>query len=286
MQHELKDKLLKIRYIYKKSGFCTIIYYLFIEIPICFIFRNVHFWFFRQKGNPINVLNYKLNIPKDDVTGAIKDLSHFGKREFKSTDYYIEYLKSHENLYVFDIGANIGYYAIMAASFGHKVLAIEPESKNYKYLKENIELNKYDSLSNKSNLHSLSRIQGDEIETVKSITLDNVVVKYSMIPDCVRMDVEGHEYNILLGSENTLRNMKTGSMMFVEIHASSLSANQSKKIIGILEKYGFRLIKSIAEGTEHPNYNYMTYRNKFSKIKGLNPSCYECFFVKRVLRRD
>src|SRR4030042_7144688 len=47
---------------------------------------------------------------------------------------------------VLDMGANIGYFTILAARLvgkKGKVYSFEPEPRNYSYLKKNIELNKY-----------------------------------------------------------------------------------------------------------------------------------------------
>lgn len=50
----------------------------------------------------------------------------------------LDYLK--EGAFV-DIGANIGKYAIYAGSKGNKIIAIEPEPRNFNLLKRNIKLN-------------------------------------------------------------------------------------------------------------------------------------------------
>ncbi len=124
---------------------------------------------------------------------------------------------------VLDIGANIGYYAIMErALVGEtgQVVAVEPSPTNVKLLRKNIELNKFHDikihegavsevsgrkefwLAAESNLNSFHKDHLDQSGTIQeSIEVDvfsvaSLIEKYGSI-NYIRMDIEGHEFEVL-----------------------------------------------------------------------------------------
>jgi len=149
---------------------------------------------------------------------------------------------------VVDLGANIGYFTLLAAKLvgqKGKVFAFEPEPKNYNYLKKNIEINSYNNvvavqkaISNKNGKtklyicscdaghHTINQYEGIlaysrghrtekksiEIETVN---LDDFFKNKEESIDVIKMDVEGAEMLALLGMDNILRKNKK-IKMFVE----------------------------------------------------------------------
>lgn len=174
-----------------------------------------------------------------------------------------------EGMRVVDIGANIGYYALIEAQIvgkKGKVYAIEPEPNNFELLNRNVQVNNFEYIietfqiaiadkegedklyiSNKSNLHSLlphsliSNSQNNYI-TVKTMTLDNFLRdKYPI--DFIRMDVEGFEYNIIKGATNTLKRTKN-IKLFIEFHPIEIEAQgiSLKAFIELLNNFGFEPI--------------------------------------------
>ena len=140
---------------------------------------------------------------------------------------------------VFDIGAMAGVYSIMAAVAGaKKVIAVEPNKANYALLSENIILNGLTTIEsipmiisdqNKAEMklfintnpgaHSISLehvesggarwvdSDGERItlfENVPSITLDSLAKELNIIPDFVKMDIEGAEYLAMCGAADLL----------------------------------------------------------------------------------
>jgi len=128
---------------------------------------------------------------------------------------------------VFDIGANIGYYTLLARSLvgsEGRVFAFEPHPEAYEKLKENIKLNGYTNViplnkavSNKSGrtkfyLHSdsgRSSLLHPEDENkwieVETIVLDEFIEREGVTPDIIKMDIEGAEPLALEGMRKLLK---------------------------------------------------------------------------------
>ena len=135
-----------------------------------------------------------------------------------------------EGMTVVDLGANIGYYTLLAAKLvGRKgrVFAFEPAPDNFSLLLKNIEANGYDNIipvqkavSNKTGttklfLHRMN--QGDhriydshdgrEAITVNVTTLDTFFENGQYPIDIIKMDIQGAEMAALQGmAEIVLKN--------------------------------------------------------------------------------
>jgi len=74
----------------------------------------------------------------------------------------------------------------------------------------------------------------------KHVTLDNYSKKYDP-PTVIKIDIEGGEFNALLGAENILK--RRSPELFVEVHPkyiSDLGQNQSG-LIDLLKKSGYEI---------------------------------------------
>lgn len=194
--------------------------------------------------------------------GISKDLFLYRKREPLSTDYLINSGVIKEGDIVLDIGANIGYYALLESRLvgnSGKVYAIEPVSRNLEILKKNIKLNDCRNIqvfhlaigdkNTKSkiyvsgtdfNLCSMSRNPDMNIigeETVDVITVDSFLEGRDA-PQLIRMDVEGYECNILKGMKNTV---KKPIKMLIEIHGHLMTKEESNAMFNMLRKNGFKV---------------------------------------------
>ena len=165
----------------------------------------------------------------------------------------------------FDIGANIGLYSLYAAKKKCKVYAFEPASSNYSSLIKNIEINnlKINSfgigLSNEEKLtfiNLVSTIQGDSQHNVNNkqkiyarnykikqglfiTTIDNLISKHKIpFPQHIKIDVDGHEKEILLGAKRTLKSKKIKSLIN---KINYKNRNEFKFIMNILINSGFKL---------------------------------------------
>lgn len=173
--------------------------------------------------------------PQD--AGISKELALYNVHEPLATSV----LKSvvSDGMVVIDIGANIGYYALIEAQgVGErgKVLALEPVDSNFALLVRNIRINDYRNLtpiqvaigdhngkaimylSRKSNCHSIvRRSASDETSEVEIVTLDRFVEVQGLTSvGLIRMDIEGYEFTALDGMLGTLRELRP--LVFLELH--------------------------------------------------------------------
>ena len=160
--------------------------------------------------------------------GISEDLNKYGFREGEQLHLVRKTLKP--GTCVLDIGGNIGYYTCLLARIvggEGRVYAVEPDPENCALLRKNVELNGYDAyteveelglseacgerefhlagVSNRHSFHDLSVDPGDEHSGAGRGSIKVRVVDLATFlegrrrPDYLRMDVEGHEVEILRG---------------------------------------------------------------------------------------
>lgn len=168
---------------------------------------------------------------------------------------------------VFDAGANIGNHTLYwAKKTGvKKVYAFEPVEDTFEILKKNISLNYLDSNKVVINNVGLGEFIGKaSIETYNieniggtSIKMDNKgdlnvttlddYVKNNFTEDRIdflKIDVEGFEYELLLGSKEVLT--KYSPIILVESFEDKF-----QKVNELLESYGYKLKENF------PGFNYL-----------------------------
>lgn len=210
-----------------------------------------------------DINGYKMKLYLKDK-GIARELYAFGKREGFATDIILKNNIIEKDQVVLDIGANIGYYALMESRIvGPKgiVYAVEASPFNHAILEENVGINKFKNIttynlalgdqtgkakmfisprSNWSkiveNASSPDSIQ-DTIE-VDMLTTDEFL-KDKKTPSFIRMDVEGYEVNILRGMEKTLRNSPL--CLFIEFHSHLINRDDRIEFFNILERNGFEI---------------------------------------------
>ena len=149
-----------------------------------------------------------------------------------------------EGVYV-DAGAYIGTHSIIMASKADKVYAFEANPENAKVLRENIKINNLEdkieavekAVSSKKGIvkfkfskggDGTGKISKDGVE-VESISIDDVVKgKVGLI----KIDVEGHEIEVLKGSRKALKN-------FPPLIFEALNEKEFKNTADLLEKQGY-----------------------------------------------
>lgn len=154
-----------------------------------------------------------------------------------------------------DVGANIGLYACIARQAGNHVIAVEPQAKNLRLLLANLIDNGWPDvevyptgLSRKVDIALLYGASGtgaslipgwdsksvSQTQAVRSMiplsTLDILLgERFSGKKLLIKIDVEGAEYDVLLGSQNILR-MSPQPAWLVEVclneyHPSGMNPN-------------------------------------------------------------
>jgi FkbM family methyltransferase len=152
-----------------------------------------------------------------------------------------------------DVGAHVGKYSFYASKLvgdSGCIIAIEPYPMNFENLKKGIEANglnnviamqkacsnyrgkgflKEYELSAKTELiGEPTRIQVD-VDTLDSILWGQGIRRTNM----VKVDVNGCEYEVLLGAQQTLEMSKPSLIM-------EIALENSMKVIEYLKKYGYR----------------------------------------------
>ncbi|MFN3188083.1 MAG: FkbM family methyltransferase [Candidatus Paceibacteria bacterium] len=196
-----------------------------------------------------NVLwNYKtrnFNSPK--IVNVIDKCSNFDIEIRPENGYVDEYISLHKvwethignilcselhsNDVFIDVGANIGYFSLMASSIvgeRGRVLSFEPLDNLFNQLSKSIELNSFNNIklikkacgnsieeavigisqkniggSSIVNIDTFTQKQKISITTL-DIELENVIDKL----DFIKIDVEGYEYEVLLGANNLITKFK------------------------------------------------------------------------------
>lgn len=178
---------------------------------------------------------------------------------------------------IVDVGGHIGLTSLPVSSFlkGDQTLHIfEPSSTNFKLLcyhhKINKSKNSYvynlalghsdDSLSfyqsrATSPMHSVSKnfAPPSSFKTViKQISLDSFVQDYSLCPDLVKIDVEGYEYNVLLGMSSILSSYNP--ILILSLHPSRIQdiGESVDKLVRYLHRFNYFIFDSSFNKVESP----------------------------------
>lgn len=155
---------------------------------------------------------------------------------------------------VYDIGANVGSYTILAsllAGKAGKVFAFEPLPENVRYLTRHVELN---NLQNTTVFNAAvwkeagtvkfqgtadrvtSHISDDGSIEVETISLDDKVSSGELPPpNVLKIDVEGAEAEVLEGATNILQTHKP--IIFLATHGEAVH----RRCKEILEASGYQM---------------------------------------------
>jgi len=205
------------------------------------------------------IFNYKMILDITDL-GLSKQLIKYKEREMDHKVLLDMIIQPGDH--ILDIGANIGYYALMESkmigSLG-KVLAVEPSPSNILLLKKNLSLNSITNvdvvqgaisdidevkefyLSNESNLNTFhnygtitKHLSGDviNVHTYNALSLFKSNGFLERI-DLIRMDVEGHEVSVLSGLLEAIINNEIAPKIIFETHLSRY--NSENDMVSVLE---------------------------------------------------
>ena len=187
------------------------------------------------------------------ITRSILENGYWEKH---SSELVHEILKKKKLLFI-DIGANIGYYSLLAASIGIKCIAFEPIKKNYRIFEKSIKENNFQHLIKLYKIalgdehkmvefNIITRNMGcatmyDFGKTVEADYKENVMVFLAddlLLPIeedmFVKMDVENMEVHVIKGMIQTL---SKGRVKYLLMEISRIV--DQTELFTILKKSGF-----------------------------------------------
>jgi FkbM family methyltransferase len=172
----------------------------------------------------------------------------------------------------YDVGSNIGFYSFVANRFivSGKIYAIEPTSFNNRLFKRLLQLNKEKVVNNNfeilefaisdsekevefSNNEKLAEsntyventdiYKGERIK-IKCYSIDRLIEMGYAVPNIIKIDVEGAEYDALVGATNTLKKYTPNILL----------ATHDCKVPGIKDKC-MRYLEDMGYVLQHTGYH-------------------------------
>jgi len=209
----------------------------------------------------LNIQGNKMYVYGRDM-GVASFLISKGVHEKYETKLFKDLIKP--GMVVVDIGANIGYYTLIAAKLVEskgKVYAFEPEPNNYRLLIKNIEVNGYNNVipiqkgvSNKPGktklfisktvLSSLSFSEDNvpekkEFVMVETITLEKFFEDSKV--DFIKMDTEGAEGLIIEGAGKVLKKNDLKIAMEFWPYGLKNLGTDPLKLLHKFQNHGFKI---------------------------------------------
>ena len=250
-----------LNYLYKIKFLRRIVPSIFKIVVKIFKIKNIvakheNFFLNLNPENPIDREIYlKCEYEKDQIT--------FLKNEIKKNDIST----------FIDIGAHLGFYSINLSN-NLNVYSFEPIKKNFNQLKSNVLINNFDNihifnlaLSNKKKkiemwVSDIKRTGGFSVfnkndeelkkynltysELTQSDLADNMLdIKNSNI--AIKIDVERHEEEVLLGASKLL----TENKVIIQIE---IFDERKKKVFNILQSYKYQLYNNIGKDYYFRNF--------------------------------
>jgi FkbM family methyltransferase len=167
-----------------------------------------------------------------------------GNYEPETETVFIKHIN--KNNIVYDIGANVGYFTLLASNLigkNGKVYSFEPLKKNIAILSKHIKLNSalnvtiYDfaisdinkqitftdseNTSANTYIHSSSMFKLSPTTQVQARSLDDLIYNNKLLPpDFIKIDIEGAEFDALKGAEKLIK--KYQPIIYISTHENHL----------------------------------------------------------------
>lgn len=173
---------------------------------------------------------------------------------------------------VFDVGANIGVFSLVAARRGARVFAFEPNPATFGRLRANLRANEfgrlvvadpralsdsdgvatlYDDVNasrslRNSGVASLSPLNAAGVgRKVELTTIDRVVEREDLTRlDCIKMDIQGAELSALRGASTTLRTLRPVVIMEYDATCANNMGWSRNDLDEFLNTVGYRVADS------------------------------------------
>ena len=169
---------------------------------------------------------------------------------------------------VYDVGANVGFFTLLASKLAREVYAFEPLPRNLEYLREHVRLNAA------SNVHVLPMAVSDRAGTARFAAAENpamgglsdrggIEVETATLdalratlpaPSFIKMDIEGGEFAALTGADAVLRRDQPTILL------SAHGYEQHRRCGELLRGLGYEL-ELLVDGTLDGNYVVLARRS-------------------------
>jgi FkbM family methyltransferase len=218
-----------------------------------------------SKSRTIPIHDFLLTTMPNDY-GISSELIMYSNHELTTTEIFFKELKN--GMTCLDIGSNIGYFALLERQLvgnSGKVICIEPSSKIFEILEQNIKLQNVSNIeffnfacgnddaikkfstnisSNQSGIIDKSSLffnsSSIEIDDIKVKKIDTFFEEQQFPKlDFVRFDTEGYELKIINGMTETIK--KFHPILSFELHRSILGDKQTIVLLKTLEEFGYEL---------------------------------------------
>ncbi len=180
---------------------------------------------------------------------------------FDRDDYGLSRVVLPQNATIVDAGANIGAFTLFAAALfpDARIFSFEPEKGNYEVLKKNVELNALSnvtpyheavsvhdgtvklSIDTKDNAsHSIEGSLKNDAQEVSAVSLKTIIERDGLKNiDLLKLDIEGTEYEVLMGSGDILHMI---NRMVLEVHEHPKFS--TTQLLEFLRTNGFDVVVS------------------------------------------
>ena len=220
---------------------------------------NLRHWVERRNDRECVIKNpfgyYAVNAKNDSLTKSLTSFEYTHQPWLAQAD--------HTDTFI-DIGANIGFYSLLAVSryTYQNAYAFEPNPDTFNRMQQNVTLNGHhdtiftsslalsDTTGGASLIAEPVHTGGSSLTTPHSGTSASQV-SVTLCPfdtwataegmnvstlSFIKIDVEGHELEVLRGMQQTLPQLRTGTCIFIEIQPKTATGAESR---GILHDAGF-----------------------------------------------
>lgn len=255
----------------KKRTLSTLYRYFLFHISILYFKERKYKW--------IDGLHF---LARKGDAGLVANI-FYGLYEFNESGFLLHFLR--EDDIFLDVGANLGHYSLLASGIKKcQSIAIEPVPQTFDQLNKQVKLNNLQDKINTINI-GLSSSQSELYFSTDRGTMNCVVTRdypgAEKIPvqtldavskgfpiNLLKIDVEGFEKMVLLGSEELLKSSNLKAII-IEINFNNRNYNtDNSEIVKILKEknfFPFRYNPLNRELTSLSNYNEEQFNTIFIK---------------------
>lgn len=212
----------------------------------------------------------KMTLPVSDIGAHVLSMYRIAhhKSERRLTLWMIKNIKDSEVVY--DVGAHLGFYTALAEELAHhgEVHAFEANKSLCSYLNRNFSYSKNTHIScgavsdftgeidfynatdvEDSSASSRFNVLGSRIvpSKVPATTLDEYVKAGNKPPTAIKFDIEGGEYEAILGAFGLIE--KHNPRIIMEVWAGELGRKYSDKAVRKLQELGYKAFSLESDGS-------------------------------------